>query len=113
MAKKYNWYYSTLPGHTCGTMQCTACGKKVTVGEFRYRITSKAYLVQHRACSKDDPYWAKLDSERNERYQNMKVRLTAFIEFKAKWDVEIEEFDEEIEAMQGIVDHHENCDGKQ
>jgi hypothetical protein len=108
MGKKYNWSYSSTPGHTCGTMICTACHKKVTSGEFRVRETSDAYLVQHRACSKEDPYWVKLDSERNQRYEVMKTRLAAFVEFKANWGVEIEEFDEEIESMKAIVEHHES-----
>lgn len=109
MTKKYKWSYSSTPGHNCGTMICTACHKKVILGEFRYRETSDAYLVQHRACSKDDPHWIKLDEEKNQRYESIKVRLDAFIEFKKQWNVEIEEFNEEIESMLAIVDNHKNC----
>jgi len=108
MAKK--WNYSQTPGHTCGTMKCTACGKKVVSGQFRYRETKEAFLVQHRVCSKDDPHWAKLDIELQKRYESMKERLSAFLEFKTQWNVDIEEFDEEIESMQSIVEHHENCE---
>jgi hypothetical protein len=108
MAKK--WTYANARGCTYGTMICTVCKKKITSGEFRVRETEEAYLPQHRACSSNDPNWAKLDADKQNYINGVKERLAAFIEFKKQWNVEIDDFDEEIESMQAMVEHYSECD---
>ncbi len=108
MGKKYHWTYANKSWASYGTMRCTACGKQVTEGDYRVRETEEAYLVQHRACCENDPYWAKLDKEIIEQYESMKLRLAAFREFKKQWNVDIEEFDDEIASMQSCVDNYEH-----
>lgn len=59
MAK--HWDYADAATSTTGLMVCTACRKKITEGQYRYRETEAEYLTQHRACCTADPMWAKMD----------------------------------------------------
>lgn len=104
MGKKKDWSYLVAGNCTYGTMICTACHKKVVSGDFRKRETTKAYLVQHRHCSKDDPKWVELDAQRVSDIISKKERLEAFIAFRDKWKVY--ELDEEIEELQHMVDNY-------
>lgn len=72
-----------------GTMRCTACGKQVESGRYRYRQKSARgdwhYQVQHEACCPDDPTWAEWDRQ-NRLAAIKRVELSnACKEFKAKW----------------------------
>lgn len=81
----YQWNYTRTPGHQVGLMICTACNRKITEGQYRYRETEEAYLPQHRACSLADPKWAKLDAEDATRADFDKRRRTAYMAFVAEF----------------------------
>lgn len=57
--------YLTVGGSRFGTMNCGACGKDITEGD--YRVYQKSgghdwhYVTHHRACCADDPNWEKRD----------------------------------------------------
>jgi hypothetical protein len=48
-------------------MQCCACGKPINEGEYRYRETMTAFIVQHRACCKADPNWRRMEADAERR----------------------------------------------
>jgi hypothetical protein len=78
-------------------MVCTACGRPIVEGQFRYRETEEAYLPQHRACSKEDKRWTQLDSERAKREEFDRLRREAFAIYCDKFGVP----DDLIEEMRG------------
>lgn len=56
-------------------MQCGACNKSITEGEYRvYQKTGKHdwwYVTHHRACCADDPKWAKKDAADQKRQHTL------------------------------------------
>lgn len=89
MSKAWGYSDARCSGH--GTMQCTACGKPITEGEYRYRQKSKGgdwgYVAQHRTCTLDDPRWAELDENRAASLEQQKALSRACREFREKWGV--------------------------
>lgn len=68
MSSRFDFEYRSVPDSKIGTMQCSLCQKPIHSGDFRVYKKNRngdwGYLVQHRACTKDDPKWAKIDAER-------------------------------------------------
>lgn len=68
MSRGFDFEYRSVPDSQIGTMQCSLCQKPIHSGDFRaYKKNQHGdwgYLVQHRACTRDDPQWAKIDAER-------------------------------------------------
>lgn len=101
------WTYTIADNCRTGTMICTCCGKKITTGEYRYRMkyhsdSDKDYFInQHRECTLDDPNWAKLSKEALLREERNKQMLAEAIAFRDKWNTY--ELDELIEDLTIIV----------
>lgn len=79
------WNYSTTPGQITGRMQCSACGKPIKAGQYRYRMGCAGYINQHRACSADDVRWLRMDQAAQKAADFEAERRAAFDEFVAKW----------------------------
>ena len=102
MSKKYDWYYVTnAKSHKTGNMICTHCNKLITQGEYRYRETSNAYLVQHRKCSEQDTHWKINDSLKEKQLKQILIKLKAYKDFKNLWD--IDSLDDEIREMEYFI----------
>lgn len=90
MAK--GWDYCNAQSSRHGTMQCTACGKQITEGEYRYRQKSKGgdwrYVTQHRACAQEDSQWALLDAEREAALDRGKALSRACRQFQKEWGID-------------------------
>lgn len=100
--KRKNWRYCDAAHGSHGTMKCTACGKKITEGEYRVHETNEGFYSQHRACSAHDPRWAALDQERAGCVTGTRSRLVAYIAFRDKWHESA--LDDEIERMQTFLE---------
>lgn len=61
---KRKLHYAVAGSVSVGLMRCELCHKKIKSGQFRYWLSRKgtAYLSEHRACTADDPVWARMDS---------------------------------------------------
>lgn len=80
MAK--HWTYTDAVGQQVSDMICTACHQPIKSGEYRFRETDDAYLPQHRACSMDDPQWARIDEKQRQRdafFASRKAALQKFV----------------------------------
>lgn len=103
MAKKRNWSYADIRTQQCGLMECVKCGQRIAEGQFRYYMAHDrwfndiGYVTQHRACSTDDPNWAKLDKEYATYLERNESFLAACLAFKAHWGVN--ELDELISDL--------------
>lgn len=90
MAKK--WDYSDAQSSSAGTMICTACGKKITGGRYRYRQKSKGYdwgyVAQHEACTTEDPKWAEMDAAQDRARIRYEAFMRACVEFRERWGVD-------------------------
>lgn len=71
----HQWEYADAATQQVGTMICTACRRRITEGQYRFRETDDAYLPQHRKCSSTDPQWALLD-RKDEAQRNYERRRT-------------------------------------
>jgi hypothetical protein len=92
-----NWNYTEASGSSHGTMRCTACGKQVESGRYRYRQKSKrgdwGYQVQHEACCLDDSAWAAMDAQQIAHEKRMAELSAACAAFKKTWGVsELDEY---------------------
>jgi hypothetical protein len=103
MSKKHrNWRYADAKTSMTGTMICTCCNRPITSGEYRYFETGEAYHSQHRSCSEHDPAWLKIDREWAEHLERQRNKLTAYKEFRDKWDESA--LDEEIENLEQYLE---------
>lgn len=100
MGKKH-WQYCNVSHGSHGTMRCTACGKRVTEGEYRVRETEDAFLVQHKSCSLQDPAWARRDAAELQRLRGYRDRLQAYEAFHAQWSEPA--LEEPIEDLRQIL----------
>ena len=92
-----HWHYSDVSTSTHGLMVCSACGKRITDGAYRYRETATAYVVHHRACSATDVAWRHLDNAKVVVIHRAQLRLIAYEEFRARWETSA--LDDEIEEL--------------
>ena len=86
-----SWNHTYACGSSHGTMRCTACGKQVENGRYRYRQKSKrgdwVYQVQHEACCLEDSAWAAMDARQAAHEKRMAELSTACSAFKKTWVV--------------------------
>ncbi|GGO89160.1 hypothetical protein GCM10011348_46260 [Marinobacterium nitratireducens] len=101
MAKKWDYYIDDARTHSYGLMICSACGNKITKGEFRVRETEDAYITQHRSCSHTDGQWARRDAQRENRIRRAKDQLAAAIEFRDRWGTEA--LNDEIDDLEALI----------
>lgn len=87
MSKWKSARYADAATSRVGLMICSACGKHIENGQFRYRETAEAYIPQHRACSEEDPNWARLDREDEKHRQKFQALEKDARDFIAKWGV--------------------------
>ena len=93
-----DWQYVDSRYAAHGTMRCNACGKPVQ-GQYRVRDGRAGFVLMHRACSADDPKWARLDIEADAREVRADELRRAAIAFRKRWGVS--ELDELIESLGG------------
>lgn len=87
-----------------GAMVCTVCKKEISEGPYRYQETDAAFLVQHRACSRDDEQWAKNDLIEADVRLTYEKKLQAYREFRDNWsegalDGEIQNIEEFLKRI--------------
>lgn len=104
MAKK-DWQYTNVASARYGSMVCIACSKQIEEGQYRWRETAAAYLSQHRKCCADDPVWAKLDRELEQRVARVRSDLAEYTAFRAKHGNA--DIDEEIASMHEQLRRHD------
>lgn len=102
MGKAYNQqYHSDAHTQRKGSMQCGACGKPITSGEYRSAQKSANYdwhyVTHHRACCESDPQWAKKDAANVKRQARDEALLRACEVFRSKWD--IDDLDDLIDSL--------------
>lgn len=95
------WLYSDAGTHTTGTMQCTACGKKIDSGQYRYREGRDGFINQHRTCSADDGQWWRIDQAAIVRADFDAKRRGAFAQFVAQWGLPDDLVEEAQQSGQG------------
>ncbi|MCQ9423441.1 hypothetical protein NRB16_07895 [Pseudomonas sp. LJDD11] len=83
MKRHYN--YAHAPQCQVGKMRCSSCGKKITVGQYRYHETADAYVPCHRSCCPNDPHWAELDRLDEETRLRRKQYESDVLAFFDKW----------------------------
>lgn len=95
MARK-DWSYTNATSGSHGLMRCCSCGKAIE-GEYRVRDAGSKFVTQHRACSRDDPMWARIDRERNAKAKHYNDLRQAAIAFRDRWG--ISDLDDLIESL--------------
>ncbi|MEB0133439.1 MULTISPECIES: hypothetical protein [unclassified Pseudomonas] len=83
--KNRNYDYADASYQLVGTMQCCACGKKITEGPYRYHETADAYVPCHRACCPDDKRWKELDDSEAGQAIRHKEYCADVLAFYDKW----------------------------
>lgn len=78
-----------------GFMRCASCHKPITQDDkgfarepFAYYETSEAYVTFHRECTKDNPAWAKYDSDNAKREAHETAFKEACRAFQEKWKID-------------------------
>lgn len=85
MGRHHHWDYADTAGQRVGLMVCTACGRSIDSGQYRYRETEDAYLPQHRACSAQDPHWGLLDKRAADRSSKLAEIQADANAYASKW----------------------------
>ncbi|GKQ44406.1 hypothetical protein [Pseudomonas syringae] len=83
--KNRRYQYADTSYCSVGTMQCCACGKKITEGPYRYHETTDAYVPCHRICCEDDPKWLELDRQEQASIERRKLFEVDVLAFYDKW----------------------------
>lgn len=89
--KNRHYYYADVRYQKSGTMQCCACGKKITEGPYRYHETTDAYVSCHRSCCPEDPKWLALDQEEQASIERRRLFEADVLAFYDKWGAPDEE----------------------
>jgi hypothetical protein len=89
--KNRHYYYADARYQKSGTMQCCACGKKITEGPYRYHETTDAYVSCHRSCCPEDPKWLALDQEEQASIERRRLFEADVLAFYDKWGASDEE----------------------
>lgn len=100
--KNHLWSYSNVDSSRHGTMQCATCGKKVSQGKYRYRMGRTGYVINHRECCLDDPYWAAQEAQHRARQAHHARVEQACRDFYRKYRVrDLEDYlsDDEMYAI--------------
>ena len=98
-----DYSYSRVPGSSHGTMHCGACNKPITEGEYRYYQKTGGHdwrwVTHHRACTVDDPQWAKRDAAQKAVSDRRAALLDACVKLRDEYQTtDLDEVIADLEA---------------